>query len=115
MVSVGVAEGEGIGVGVGGVTSSAVDKSNYRCCCEVGGDQRAPCVKQRGAASNFPVRSRNVGILKIIGEDFGYIPPLAGHIEIVIDTGELKGAEEGILLVSEAADAIIVVVIPKSA
>ena len=95
--------------------NSANNLSNYRRCRGAAGDQRAACVKQGSAASNFPRRTGNGDVKeKIMGEDFGYIPPL-GHVEIVIYTGELAGAERGVPLVSQAVDAIIVAVIPKRA
>ena len=94
---------------------AAVDNSNYRCYCRAAGDQRAACVNQCGAASNFPGRASNdeAEIHQIAGEDFGHIPPATGHVEIVIHTGELAGAELGVPLVREAVEQISVAIIPK--
>ena len=89
-------------------------RGNYRRCCHAAGHQGAACVKQGGAISNFPRRADYDGILQIVGEDGGYIPPAAGHIKIVIHTGELAGAERGVLLISQAVDEISVAVIPNS-
>ena len=88
-------------------------RRNHRRCCHAARHQRAACVKQGGAASNFPRRTGHVGILQIIGEGFRYSPPAAGHVEIVIHTGELAGAQGGVPLVRQAVDAIKVAVIPK--
>ena len=86
-------------------------RGNDRRCCGAAGDQRAACVKQGGAASNFPGRPGNDSIIQIIGEDGGYIPPAAGHDEIVIHTGELARAEGGVLLVRDVGDGTKVAVI----
>src|SRR5206468_3684765 len=89
--------------------------SNYRRHCHAAGNQRA-AVAFGDALPNFPGRAGNLGIRQIVGEDGCHSPPAAaGHVEIVINTGVLADAQEGVLLVSERVDAIKVPVIPKCA
>ena len=94
-------------------TKIAPKKSNYRRHCHAPGNQRA-AVAFGHALPNFPGRAGNVGILQIVGKDRCHIPSgAAGHVEIVINTGELAFAQRGVALVSKPVDAIKVPVIPK--
>ena len=86
--------------------------SNYRRHCHAAGNQRA-AVAFGDALPNFPGRAGNGGTRQIVGEDGCQSPSAAGHVEIVINTGEFAFAQRGVVLVSETVDAIKVPVIPK--